>query len=55
MSRPYINAELRRLVSDRAAHLCEYCLYPELDGLGFQVDHVISVKHGGSTKSEIAD
>lgn len=49
MSRPYINAELRRLVSDRAAHLCEYCLYPEVDGLGFQVDHVISVKHGGST------
>lgn len=47
MSHPYI-VELRRLVSDRAAHLCEYCLYPEGDGLGFQVDHIISVKHGGS-------
>ncbi|MDZ8227116.1 HNH endonuclease [Nostoc sp. ChiVER01] len=35
--------------------MCEYCLYPEVDGLGFQVDHVISVKHSGSTKSEIAD
>ncbi|MEH1851114.1 MAG: hypothetical protein V7L11_05350 [Nostoc sp.] len=37
MPRLYINAELRRLVADRAAHLCDYCLYPELDGLGFQV------------------
>ncbi|MEH1813371.1 MAG: HNH endonuclease [Nostoc sp.] len=55
MSRLYINAELRRLVSDRAAHICKYCLYPEVDGLSCQVDHVISVKHGGSTKSEIAD
>ncbi|MEA5600113.1 hypothetical protein [Nostoc sp. UHCC 0252] len=33
MSRPYINAELQRLVSDRAEHICEYCLYPEIDGL----------------------
>ncbi|MEH2236158.1 hypothetical protein [Nostoc sp.] len=35
MPRPYINAELRRLVCDRAAHLCEYCLYREGGGLSF--------------------
>jgi hypothetical protein len=33
MSRPYINAELRRLVSDRTAHICEYCLVSE--GVGW--------------------
>jgi HNH endonuclease len=52
MSHPYIKVELRRLVSDRAAYLCEYCLYPEGDGLGFQVDHIISVKHGGATTAD---
>jgi 5-methylcytosine-specific restriction endonuclease McrA len=55
MSRLYINAELRRLVSDRAAHLCEYCLYPEGDGLGFQVDHIISLKHGGATTQKLSE
>ncbi|MEH2086258.1 hypothetical protein [Nostoc sp.] len=33
MSPPYINAELRRLVSDRAEHICEYCLVSE--GVGW--------------------
>ena len=52
MSRLYINAELRRLVADRAAYLCEYCLYPEVEGLSCQVDHIISVKHGGATTAD---
>ncbi|MFN6515494.1 MAG: HNH endonuclease [Nostoc sp. CreGUA01] len=39
-------------MSDRAAHLCEYCLYPEVDSLSFQVDHIISVKHGGATTED---
>ncbi|MEH2241938.1 HNH endonuclease [Nostoc sp.] len=52
MSRLYINAELRRLVADRAGYLCEYCLYPELEGLSCQVDHIISVKHGGATTAD---
>ncbi|MEH2207308.1 MAG: HNH endonuclease signature motif containing protein [Nostoc sp.] len=52
MSRPYINAELRRLVADRAGYLCEYCLYPEVEGLSCQVDHIISVKHGGATTAD---
>ncbi|MEH1889531.1 MAG: HNH endonuclease signature motif containing protein [Nostoc sp.] len=50
MSRPYINVELRRLVASRADHICEYCLVSEVDrSSGCQVDHIISVKHGGAT------
>lgn len=45
----YISLELRRLVADRADSMCEYCLIPYSGGVGFQVDHIISVKHGGST------
>jgi HNH endonuclease len=48
-----INEELRRLVAYRADHLCEYCLIHESDGLlDFQVDHIISRKHGGATESQ---
>lgn len=52
MSRSYINADLRRLVAVRADYLCEYCLIPDTDGLSFQVDHIISVKHGGLTTED---
>ncbi len=45
----YISQELRRLVAERADSLCEYCLIPDADGVSFQIDHIISVKHGGST------
>ncbi|MFB8789568.1 MAG: HNH endonuclease signature motif containing protein [Potamolinea sp.] len=45
----YISQELRRLVANRADSLCEYCLIPDTDGVAFQIDHIISVKHGGST------
>lgn len=49
----YVSAELRRLVSDRADHLCEYCLIHENDTFfGCQVDHVVSEKHGGKTLPE---
>ncbi len=49
MSRPYISEELRRLVAERAARICEYCLIAEADrSSNYQVDHIISVKHGGS-------
>ena len=49
----YISAELRRLVFERAGHLCEYCLIHERDMyLGCQVDHVIAEKHGGLTIAE---
>ncbi|MCC5669086.1 HNH endonuclease [Nostoc sp. CHAB 5784] len=53
MSRPYINAELRRLVADRAEYICEYCLVSEVHrSSGCQVDHIISVKHGGATTAD---
>jgi HNH endonuclease len=46
----YISEELRRLVALRAEHLCEYCLIHEEDTyFGCEVDHIISVKHGGPT------
>lgn len=50
MPRPYINPDLRRLVADRASYLCEYCLIAEADrASSYQLDHIISVKHGGAT------
>ncbi|MEE3716474.1 HNH endonuclease signature motif containing protein [Tumidithrix elongata RA019] len=50
MHRPYIRVELRRLVIERADRLCEYCLISSVDrSSGCQVDHIISVKHGGAT------
>ncbi len=52
MARNYINAELRRLVINRADSLCEYCFIPDEDGLSFQIDHIISLKHGGSTTED---
>ena len=45
----YISPEVRRLVASRADSLCEYCLIPDANGVGFQIDHIISVKHGGAT------
>ena len=46
----YISNDLRELVAERAEYLCEYCLIHEDDThFGCQVDHVISVKHGGPT------
>jgi hypothetical protein len=47
----YISAELRRLVTERAERICEYCLIHEDDTFfGCQVDHIISEKHGGPTE-----
>lgn len=53
MSSRYVNVELWRLVAHRAGYLCEYCLVSEVDrSSGCQVDHIISVKHGGSTTAD---
>jgi hypothetical protein len=50
MERPYLNPELRRLVTQRADNLCEYCLISESDTiLGCAIYHIISIKHGGSS------
>lgn len=52
MSR-YLSAEVRQLVAARADYLCEYCLIAEDDTFfGCEVDHVISLKHGGSSEVE---
>jgi hypothetical protein len=49
----YVSAALRRLVAERAAYLCEYCLLHEEDTFfGCEVDHIISEKHGGATVAE---
>lgn len=46
----WISAELRQTVADRAKQLCEYCLIAEADTFyGCEVDHIISLKHGGTT------
>jgi len=45
----YISPEVRRLVASRADSLCEYCLILDANGVGFQIDNIISVKHGGAT------
>lgn len=53
MSDTYISAELRRLVTTRAQRRCEYCLVHEDDTFfGFQLDHIISEKHGGATTAD---
>ncbi len=49
----YISDDLRQLVAMRAAFLCEYCLIHEIGtNYGCQVDHIISLKHDGSTTPE---
>jgi hypothetical protein len=41
---------LRKLVAERGYHVCEYCLIHEDDVFwGFEMDHIISRKHGGLT------
>jgi hypothetical protein len=53
VTRPYLSEDVRRFVAQRADYLCEYCLIAENDTLwGCQVDHVISLKHGGSNAVE---
>ncbi len=44
----WITAQLRQLVAERANFLCEYCLIGDADSFyGCEVDHIISLKHGG--------
>lgn len=52
MSSNYVTAEMRRFVVDRADRICEYCLIPEEETLNCQVDHIVSLKHGGETTAE---
>ncbi len=52
MSR-YISDALRATVAERANYCCEYCRLPLRYSLfRFQVDHIVSLKHGGKTVLE---
>ncbi|MBK9335673.1 MAG: HNH endonuclease [Lewinellaceae bacterium] len=45
-----VSAVLRRQVAERAGFRCEYCLVPErFLATVFHVDHVRSIKHGGTS------
>lgn len=47
-----MNEALVRLVWERARSRCEYCQLPQaLTRLPCQIDHVIAVKHHGSTRA----
>jgi hypothetical protein len=49
--RKAISKSIRRLVAERASYCCEYCHFNEFDRfLTFEVDHVISLKHGGGNE-----
>lgn len=48
-----LSPEVRRLVAERAAWRCEYCLLREEDsGYRHQLDHIVSRKHGGASSPE---
>ena len=49
----WISADLRQAIADRAQFLCESCLIAEADAFyGCEVDHIISLKHGGSSEQD---
>jgi len=53
MSDSYIPVQLRRGVIQRAGDCCEYCRLSQTDNFfTFHVDHSISEKHSGATKSD---
>ena len=53
MSTRYIADSVRRLVAERANFCCEYCGIAQEDAFfTFQIDHIISLKHGGETTDD---
>ena len=53
MPSTYIPAALRRFITERARHCCEYCLIDQQDTPAtHEVDHLVAVKHGGQPQSE---
>ncbi len=51
--RKKFSGETRILVATRAMYKCEYCLLPDkVSFYNFQIDHIISVKHGGTNELE---
>lgn len=53
MAEPYIPAELRRLVAERANHRCEYCRAPAaFSSDNFTCDHILPRSQGGLTTAD---
>jgi HNH endonuclease len=49
----YVSEALRRLVITCAENLCEHCLIDVEDTFfGGEVDHIVGVKHGGTTEAD---
>jgi hypothetical protein len=47
--RKVITNEIRISIAIKAKYKCEYCLLPEkVSFYNFQIDHIISIKHGGT-------
>jgi hypothetical protein len=47
----HTSPEVRQIVASRANYVCEYCLTAEKDAyFRFQMEHIISLKHGGSSE-----
>jgi hypothetical protein len=45
-----MDESLAKLVWERAGRLCEYCqLHQDYSRITFEIDHIISKKHGGMT------
>lgn len=53
MKRILIPEALRKEVASRANFRCEYCLsFAKYSFLSFHVEHIISIKHGGSSEHD---
>lgn len=53
MSKPYIGANQRRLIIERAQHRCEYCQCPvDYATQSFDIDHIVPVSRGGPSTSD---
>ncbi|WP_228041083.1 HNH endonuclease [Nodosilinea sp. LEGE 07088] len=49
----YVPAALRKQVIEQAKSRCEYCRFPQsVTLLAFEMEHIISEKHGGTTTLE---
>jgi hypothetical protein len=48
-----VSSEIRLAVAERAGNICEYCLIAVQDSYyRHQIEHIISLKHGGSSRLE---
>ncbi|MCA4898053.1 MAG: HNH endonuclease [Bacteroidota bacterium] len=48
-----ISEKIRKEVADRANHKCEYCqIHMDDMFLSFELDHILPIKHGGSSEIE---